>query len=601
MKKLLFFILILFVPFIVYAEELKMEWQKSWGGTDITDIYQVMQTQDGKFVLCGYTSSVDANGQQNKVSNDAIIVKFDENGNVIWENVWGGNNYDRFEKLIITPEDEYILLATSLSTDIDGLSNKGGQDVSIVKYDKDGNLVWQKSWGGNFGDSFTDFFQTQDGGFIICGLFQSTNIENLSNKGAVDAVIVKYDKNGNLIWQKSWGGNGSDTFSNLFQTYDGDFILYGLSNSTDIEGLHNNGEIDAIVVKYDKNGNLVWQKNWGGNSSEVFRKIYQTENDEFIAFGISNSTDIDDLTNKGDYDLIVVKFDNEGNILSQNMFGGNKEDNFIDISKTFDDEFLAYGYSSSTDIEGLSNKGESDAIIVKYDKDGNLLWQKNWGGNADDRLYSLNQTDGGNVIMNFSSTSTDIEDLPNKGLVDVVIAKYNNIGDLIWQKSWGGNNIEVFGNLFQTFDGGFITYGISNSTDIEGIINADSNNFNIVLVKYSIEYELENIVSENGASTVEQQGKYGMITSTPIEGYEVDEIVVKDKDGNVLDVKVEKLEDGKYSFDLYTDVSIEVLFKEVLVNPKTGVVSYVGAIISIIFISISTLLVLMFRSKSYRL
>ena len=92
-----------------------------------------------------------------------------------------------------------------------------------------------------------------------------------------------------------------------------------------------------------------------------------------------------------------------------------------------------------------------------------------------------------------------------------------------------------------------------------------------------------------------------MITSTPIEGYEVDEIVVKDKDGNVLDVKVEKLEDGKYSFDLYTDVSIEVLFKEVLVNPKTGVVSYVGAIISIIFISISTLLVLMFRSKSYRL
>ena len=108
---------------------------------------------------------------------------------------------------------------------------------------------WQKNWGGNKFEVFSELLQTKDGGFIAYGYSFSTDIEGLPNKGYEDAIIVKYDKDGNLMWQKSWGGNDNDAFYGLLQTEDGGFIAYGYSDSTDIEGLPNKGESDVIIVK----------------------------------------------------------------------------------------------------------------------------------------------------------------------------------------------------------------------------------------------------------------------------------------------------------------------------------------------------------------
>ena len=154
-----------------------------------------------------------------------------------------------------------------------------------------------------------------------------------------------------------------------------------------------------------------------------------------------------------------------------------------------------------------------------------------------------------------------------------------------WQKNWGGNKFEVFSELLQTKDGGFIAYGYSDSTDIEGLPNKGSDD--IILVKYSIEYDLGNVETENGSAELKQEGKYGIITQTPNEGYEVDKIIVKDKDGNVLDVEVTNQEDGTYSFDLYTDVTVEVIYKEAIENPKTGILDVITIIFVGLFISLS--------------
>ena len=147
-----------------------------------------------------------------------------------------------------------------------------------------------------------------------------------------------------------------------------------------------------------------------------------------------------------------------------------------------------------------------------------------------------------------------------------------------WQKSWGGSRQESLNNVIETEDGNFILFGNSTSSDIEGLPNKGLQD--IILVKYSIEYDLENVETENGSAELKQEGKYGIITPTPNEGYEVDKIIIKDSEGNILDVETTKLEDGTYSFPLYTDVSIEVTFKEKVDNPKTGLLDY-GAILSL--------------------
>ena len=264
----------------------------------------------------------------------------------------------------------------------------------------------------------------------------------------------------------------------------------------------------------------------------------------------------------------------------QNSWGGNSQDQISYILQTQDGGFIVYGYSQSTDIEGLPNKGEFDAIIVKYDKDGNLLWQNSWGGNSYDAFSEILQTQDGGFIVSGYSESTDIEGLPNKGSEDGIIVKYDKDGNVLWQKSWGGNAEEEFYNILQTQDGGFIVYGYSWSTDIVGLPNKGKSD--TIMVKYSIEYDLENTITEYGTSTSVQQGSKGIITSIPNEGYEVDTIIIKDKNGEVLDLEVTKLEDGTYSFPLYTDVSIEVIFKEKIENPKTGILD----IITILFIGI---------------
>jgi hypothetical protein len=317
---------------------------------------------------------------------------------------------------------------------------------------------------------------------------------------------LKYDQDGNLLWQKSWGGNDYDIFTDILLIEDDGFAVAGYSYSTDIEGITNNGNSDVIIVKYDKDGNLLWQKNWGGNSENDFNKIFLTEDGGFITVGSIG-------------------------------FGG--------------------------DIEGISIEGNRDGLIVKYDKDGNALWYINWGGAEDDRLSNLLLTQDGDIVA---------------------------IGN--------------FRTNYQTptsFTQGVKLVPLNNSMIVTNMELPYKEGTSAVIVKYSFKYDLENTFTENGTSTIEQQGKYGIITPTPNEGYEVDKIIIKDKDDNILDVEVNKHEDGTYSFELYTDVSIEVLFKKELVNPKTGVSNIVGIMFTMILLFTSGLFVIKNYNQRYEI
>ena len=524
MKKILLTIIIFLflVPFMIRAEELKIELQKNWGGKYGDGFNNIFQTEDGCFIAIGYT--------------------------------W--------------------------SKDIEGLANKGEEDAIIVKYDKDFNIIWQKSWGSTGVELFNSAFQTEDGGFIASGYTMSTDIEGLSNKGEKDAIIVKYDQEGNLQWQSSWGGNADDSFNEVFQIEDGTFIATGYSYSTDIEGLSNKGGQDVIIVKYDQEGNMIWQKSWGGNAEDNFNEIFQTKDCTFIASGETWSTDIEGLPNKGYRDAIIIKYDKDFNIILQKIWRGNAKEQFYEVFQTKDEGLIVVG-SSDWQIDGA--KGSFDGIIVKYDKDFNIIWNKNWGSTNADYFYDISQTEDGNFIVFGNTWSTDIEGLSNKGESDAIIVKYDKDFNVIWQNSWGGNLKDDFYEVIQTEDGKFIVVGRTKSTNIEGLTNKGESD--AIIVKYSIDYKLENIETENSNGTFEvvQQGYKGIITPQPNEGYEVDQIIVKDKDGNILDVEIIKLEGGTYSFQLYTDVSVEVTYKLKVDNPKTGILDY-GTIILLFMI-----------------
>jgi len=304
------------------------------------------------------------------------------------------------------------------------------KEECIISYDLSKNL-FSKTFGGSSDDYFQDVITTNDGYVAVGGSWSNDyDLEGL-NKGDDDAIIVKYDFNGDVVWQKTFGGSSDDYFYGITSTNDG-YVAVGQSwpNDKDLEGL-NKGSWDAIIVKYAFNGDVVWQKTFGGSDSDWFEGVTST-NDGYVAVGYSSSNDKDlEGLNKGYADAIIVKYAFNGDVVWQKTFGGSYWDYFYGITLT-EDGYVAVGYSYSIDydLEGL-NKGDDDAIIVKYDSNGDVVWQKTFGGSDDDVFYSIITTNDGYVAVGESwSNDYDLEGL-NKGDGDAVVVKFSLNGDYI--------------------------------------------------------------------------------------------------------------------------------------------------------------------------
>ncbi|MBP3915028.1 MAG: PQQ-like beta-propeller repeat protein, partial [Clostridium sp.] len=396
--------------------------------------------------------------------NESEVLNKDFSNTAPWIKSFGGNVQDIFDSVIETT-DGYIAVGESYSSDGDltGL-NKGNFDGIIVKYDFDGNVVWNKNFGGSNTDYFKSVVETTDG-YIAVGESKSTNGDlNGLNKGSYDGIIVKYDFDGNVVWNKNFGGSNTDYFNSVVETTDGYVAVgYSQSNDGDLTGL-NKGNRDGIIVKYDFDGNVVWNKNFGGSNHDYFKSVVETT-DGYVAVGYSESTN-GDLTglNKGYYDAIIVKYDFNGNVVWNKNFGGSNSDYFSSVAEA-DDGYIAVGYSNSTngDLNGL-NKGKLDGIIVKYDFDGNVVWNKNFGGSSDDIFNSVvKATDGYIAVGESYSSDGDLNEL-NKGSIDGIIVKYDFDGNVVWNKNFGGSNHDFFNSVIETTDG-YIAVGESYSSD----------------------------------------------------------------------------------------------------------------------------------------
>src|SRR5580765_1352179 len=144
------------------------------------------------------------------------------------------------------------------------------------------SIEWQKSFGGSNDDIAYSIQQTHEGGFIAAGYSTSPNDGDVSgNHGLSDYWIVKLDAIGNIVWQKSFGGNGDDVAFSIQQTTDDGYIVAGVSPSNDGDVSGNLGDNDYWIVKLDPAGNLAWQKCLGGSASDVATSVEQTSDGGF--------------------------------------------------------------------------------------------------------------------------------------------------------------------------------------------------------------------------------------------------------------------------------------------------------------------------------
>jgi hypothetical protein len=272
-----------------------------------------------------------------------------------------------------------------------------------------------------------------------------------------------------IEWQNTIGGSNGEAIRSIQQTLDGGYILGGDSRSN-ISGdktENSMGGDDYWVVKLDSLGNIQWQNTIGGIDDDLLYSIQQTLDGGYILGGTSQSYISGDKTetNLGIEDYWVVKLDTAGNIEWQNTIGGNNDEALFSIEQTSDGGYILGGTSNSP-VSGdktENSMGSYDYWIVKLDSSGNIQWQNTIGGWDVDNLYTIRQTNDGGYIAAGESRSIISGDKTenNMGDYDYWILKLDNMGSIIWQNTIGGNMRDWTASIQETFDGGYIVAGNS--------------------------------------------------------------------------------------------------------------------------------------------
>ncbi len=337
-------------------------------------------------------------------------MKLNNNGTIQWQKSLGGTDTEAARAIQQTDDGGYIVSGYSNSNDNDVSGNHGGMDFWIVKLDNTGTIQWQKSLGGSGNDLSYSIQQTNDGGYISAGLSTSNDGDVSGNHGGNDYWIVKIDNGGVIQWQKSLGGTATDNANSIQQTSDNGYIIAGVTSSNDGDVTINNGGADYWVVKLDNNGIIQWQKSLGGTGGENAFEVQQTNDNEYIIAGYSGSNDGDVTGHHGTSSILdywVVKLDNTGTIQWEQSYGGTDQDYGSGIQQTSDNGYVVTGYSQSTDGDITGNHNSRDYWLLKLNNLGGIQWQKSIGGTSGDDAFNTKQTSDGGYIVAGSSFSND--------------------------------------------------------------------------------------------------------------------------------------------------------------------------------------------------
>jgi hypothetical protein len=401
---------------------------------------------------------------------------------IAWQKTYGGNMIDGGAKSIQTADGGYIVFGESRSN-ISGdktVPSRGGSDIWILKMSSVGIIEWQKDIGGINYDVPARMIQTSDGGYLIGGITESNISGDITENthGGPDYLIIKLDNQGTIEWQNTIGADFIDSVSSVIQTPDGGYLIGGSSISP-LSGDKTENNIGSLfgttlyydywVVKVDALGTIEWDNTIGSKETDVLYRVLNATDGGYILAGYSVCDPTGDYIGQaiGSFDLWIIKIDENGSILWQKTIGGNQLEYMRDIIVTSDGGYLI-GATSKSNISGnktQDSKGGNDYWLIKIDLLGNVLWDKTIGGNEEDIIYSLSQDSSNNFYIAGSSESTISGDKTenSRGGEDIWIVKTDESGTILWDKTIGGSVNDTAGTITMTAENNFLLTASSNS------------------------------------------------------------------------------------------------------------------------------------------
>lgn len=399
-----------------------------------------------------------------------------------WQKTLGGSSNDevgsadtasamRPKVSLIDKNGKYLVGANTSSNDGNISGHNGSSDVWIASLDSQRNIMWSTCLGGSDYDYLGAVQRVPDSGYIVSASTWSNNGKVSGNHGNADVWIVRLGNTGNIVWQKCYGGSSVEEGEYIEKIPDG-YIMTGAASSVngDVVGLHGTNNFDLWVVKLDNNGAVLWQKCLGGTGTDRGVKIKQTADSGYIVLGTTSSTDGDVTGLHGSQgDIWVVKLDKNGTIEWQKCLGGTNDDQAGDIQVT-GNGYIITGSTNSNNGDVSGNHGEGDGWVISISATGSMLWQQTYGGRNQDAFSSIVSLPDNSYVVAGHTGSSNGDVSYNHGYYDCWLVNVSASGTKIWEKTYGGSSLDGAGVVGLNAAGNLVVLGTvrSNDQDVTG-------------------------------------------------------------------------------------------------------------------------------------
>jgi Ca2+-binding RTX toxin-like protein len=369
----------------------------------------------GNIYVTGYTNG-SLPGNTNFGNNDFFVAKYDVYGNRLWVKQFGS---------------AYSDYATGISSESSGNTyvsgrTEGGEDAFVAKYNANGNQLWMAQFGTSGYDSATGVSSDGSGNVYVSG-YTDGSFPSYTNLGSYDAFVAKYDTSGNPVWVKQFSTSSHDYAEGISSDSNGNVYVSGKTFGSFL-GYTNLGLYDAFVAKYDGNGNQLWLRQFGTSGDDEITGISSDSSNNVYVTG-STKGGLPGYSNLGSYDAFVAKYDGNGNQLWLRQFGTSGNDEITGISRDIDNNVYVTGYTTGS-LPGNINAGGSDAFVAKYNANGTLNWVRQFGTSAADSANGIRIDSSGNVYVT-GDTSGSLPGNSNSGGSDAFVVGFDSDGNIL--------------------------------------------------------------------------------------------------------------------------------------------------------------------------
>jgi len=314
-----------------------LDWAQTYGGNARDEAYCIAENAQGNLILAGYSKMKEKH---------LWVVCIDEHGEPVWGKTFKAKPISEARAVTIMRNSNIAVAGFSVK---DFLKQR---ELWVLKLSKEGELLWDKNFGGDGDESAFGITETYDGGFAIAG-FSSTNGDRHN-----DAWILKLDSLGNKVWERFYGLSGSDFAYAIAENSKNELMFCGYQSK------RADSHMAFWVAKVDSLGNDIWETVVQFNKWDVATSIVEGLDGFIYVVGYTRASSIID------YDIAIAKLDQEGSLVWKKTISWGKRDQATSVSTTYDNGIVISGFSRS------GKEMSADFVVTKIDENGSVLWQK---------------------------------------------------------------------------------------------------------------------------------------------------------------------------------------------------------------------------------